>query len=543
MSTVFYKGQDVMTNSGVSNSLGVVSFVGRNTEMIRYGAQWGQKDIFQIVGQLTGVCTGNFTELIQKTTQLTNNFSPDFQTLQIFDGASLVDQFPYCRVTNVSIDSNRFYRVVPFTVTVESYNPEQFSGVFGVINPSNEINYTENPDGTVSITHSVSAGGFNTSAGASNALQNAQYYVESISDFIPANIIEPIFITYQNLTPCLKSVEEVVDRFNCTYSLTKTYILNQLGQGYPTLNLTANITYNEEQGFYNVDLNGSMVGCMDQDFSLVRADFLSLDLYALALTALKRSTSDNLVSLNPNYLTKQIDESDEDGSINFSISYTSDVLAGNAYFEFDSTVNYDDLTASYEVSLQGTIKGFGGQKARWENVMAVYESLNLIAECNAALNEEIGGAVVLNPYPVTYSVDFNQRESTISINIGFNNLKYPYVNDFRDFNYTIDVTPIINLELPIQTLNNGTKIFDINSKLRGTISVKGAAVSVDGTDQTANLKNIAKTIVASYFNNFFLESNVVEKTYVGGEKGDGYTFNCSASFSFEDYPSNLFELP
>lgn len=175
--------------------------------------------------------------------------------------------------------------------------------------------------------------------------------------------------------------------------------------------------------------------------------------------------------------------------------------------------------------------------------MAVYDSLNLIAECNAALNEEVGGAVVLNPYPITYSVDFNQRESTISVNIGFGNLKYPYVNDFRDFNYTIDVTPIINLELPIQTLNNGTKIFDINSKLRGTISIQGTAVSVDGTDQTANLKNIAKTIVASYFNNFFLESNVVEKTYVGGEKGDGYTFNCSASFSFEDYPSNLFELP
>lgn len=524
-------------------NLGVVSIVGRSTEPVRYGVQWAQKEVFQIVGQLTGVCTGDFSSLVQKTTQLVNNFTPDFQTLQIYDDAGLVDEFNYCRVTNVSIDSNRFYRAVPFTVTVESYNQEQFSGVFGVINPSNEINYVENQDGTVEITHSVSAGGFNTSAGASNALQNAQYYVESQADFIPANIIEPIFITYQNLAPCLKSVEEVVDRFNCTYSLTKKYVLNQAGQGYPTLNLTANISYNEEQGFYIVDLNGSVIGCQDADFAVTRAQFLTLDLYALALTALKRSTSDNSVSLNPNYLTKNIDEVEQDNTINFSISYTSDVLAGNAYFEFDTTVSYEDLTTNYEVSLQGTIKGFGGQYASWQNVLAVYDSLNLVAECNAALNQEVGTAAVLNPYPTNYNVDFNQRESTITISISFANLKYPYVNDFRAFNYTVDVTPIINLEIPIQTLNNGTKIFNIDSKLRGTIAVRGAAISVDGTDQTANLKNIGKSIIASYFNNFFLESNIVEKTFVGGEKGDSYTFNTVGSFSFENYPSNLFELP
>jgi hypothetical protein len=537
MSDVFYNGQNVMTAN-----LGVISAMSRSVDPVRYGTQWAQKEVFQIVGQLTGICTGDFAGLVAKTSQLVNNFTPDFQTMQIYDGASLVEEKTYCRITNINIDSNKFYRAVPFTVTLESYNEDAFSGVFGVINPSNEINYSEQPDGTVEITHTVSAGGFNTSNGASNALQNAQYYVESQSSFIPQNIIEPIFIQYSNLAPCLKSVEEIVDRFNATYSLVKRYTLNEAGQGYPTLNLTANINYNEEQGFYTVDLNGSVVGCMDLTLAETRAYFLTLDLYALALTALIRSTNEN-VSLNPNYLNKDINEVDQDNSITFSISYTSDVMAGNAYFEFDTTTNYEDLPENYTVNLQGTIKGYNGQKARWDHVLGVYDSLDLVAICNSALVDEYGGSITLNPYPTSYNVDFNERAATVSISISFQNLKYPYINDFRDMKYTVSIVPIIDLQIPIQTLNNGTKIFDIESKLRGKISVQGTAVSVDSADQTANLKNISKSIIANYFNQTFLESNTVEKTIIGGDKGDSYNFNAVASFGFEDFPSNLFELP
>jgi len=537
MSDLFYNNKDVVAG------IGVTSFVGRSVEPIRYGTVWGEKEVFQIVGQVTGVCTGDFAGMVSKTTQLVNNFNPDFKTLQIYDGASLVSEHQYCRITNITIDSNRFFRSAPFTVTLESYSSNLFSGTFGVINPKNEINYNENADGTVGIVHSISAQGFNTSNGVSNALQNAQYYVEGHANFIPMNIIEPIFITYQNLAPCLKSTEEIVNRFDASYSLTKTYVLNQVGEGYPTLNLNASISYNEEQGYYLVDLKGSVVGCQGQDIAITRAQFAGLNLYALALTALKRSTSDNSVSLNPNYLSKEINEVEQDNNIDFSISYSSDVLAGNAYFEFDTTVSYEYLPDSYDVSLKGVVMGFKGQRARWENVMAVYDSLDLIAACNVALFDEVGGAATLNPYSVSYSVDFNQRSSTISVDISFRSLKYPYINDFREFEYSLKITPIINLEIPIQTLNNGTKIFDINSKLRASISVAGTAISVDSTDQTENLKNIGKSITASYFNNTFLESNTIEKTFVGGSKGDNYSFNCTSSFGWEEYPSNLFELP
>src|SRR6186713_1089844 len=128
-STIRYNGIDPFSG------LAPTPYVGREVELVRYAEQWGQKDIFTLVGQLTGACSGSFTDLVDKTTQLANNFSQDFKLFQIYDDNNLILEKKYCRVIDINIPSNRFFRLVPFEITLEAYNESLFSGTFGVINP------------------------------------------------------------------------------------------------------------------------------------------------------------------------------------------------------------------------------------------------------------------------------------------------------------------------------------------------------------------------------------------------------------------------
>jgi hypothetical protein len=114
-----------------------------------------------------------------------------------------------------------------FTIDLTSYSENLFTGTYGVLDPVSTIKYTEQQDGTVAITRSFSARGFNTSNGTNNALSNARSYVQSLTGV--SSLILPKFI---NITPsqsnlCPRKISETVNRFNSEYSIDIDYLLRK----------------------------------------------------------------------------------------------------------------------------------------------------------------------------------------------------------------------------------------------------------------------------------------------------------------------------
>ena len=505
---IIYGGIDVF--SGIAP----IPFVSREEQMLAAGERWGVLQTLTLNGQLTGIlsgASGQYEDIISKQKTLLSRFGKSFQPLVVVENGETIYSGDYNIVRGINFPESRYMGILPFTISVECYPQDLFSGYYGVLEPSHEVSYEETDDGLVNITHTISAQGFNTSS-TSNALDNAIGFVRGLTGL---NSMCPAFFISGNILAkaMLQTSAETIDRLGAKYSVTETYVADPNGSTSGVLRYSVNINSGIQNGVTSVSIDGSLAGGREMTLGQLRGDYASIDLYSLASGSYFAVVGGT--DLNTGYLSSGVQENPNDVRLTFSAAFNNDI-APPTFLDYRLSCNTDSMTEITSVSFDGTIRGRGDLKSRWERVSGYYKNdLNVWGLVSSGYSGAggFGFTYPLNPVPRTSGVSFNSFAGTIGVNATFDNRNIP-PSGFSKFDYDISFSPGIRKYSATPLLNgtvegvqnSGYAIFDLGYWNRSVISINGSAILMTGTDMTLEsgtvaIQNFLKSVISGYTNN------------------------------------------
>lgn len=491
-------------------------FATKSQEMIHYGKRWGQSTRLTLAGQITG---NSFADLVAAQNQIVINLvTKQFKTLEIYDDLTLVYSLANCKVESASFDESVMAKTQEYSVSIVGHESSTFSGVYGVLNPQESVNFSDNQDGTVSMTHSVSAKGFNTSAFASNAFENAASYVLSLTGW--NSQVLPSFAN-QGLTPypILLSRTEKIDRLAATYSTEESYIFNASGvSNQPLLIISASVQEGIEQNFTTVDLNVDLKGGKSFGINNLRTYAAALNLHNLA----EYHSSVSTLLAEP--ISYSVDEDLAANTISIKASFDDNSLFSNANAYFDHSVSFDTdhYTNRTEVKIKGDIIGRGHGSDRIVNAENFLNNqilspplfppfnpppylTNIVTNLYAAMGFLFPDGLAI---PTSMTIQKNPLNGTISVEASYSDKDRPnaFTTDARSANieYSVKIKPSLPTFKPIRSFNEDGYylIYDLNSKNRENIDFNinttyNQAYDLDQATALYNAANNALAISAS----------------------------------------------
>lgn len=460
---LFYDGYEILDNQPTP-------FVGRTDTVIRYGERWADQVSFNLNGQITG-CT--YAQLLTGQNALISIFSRDFQQFKVTDGGTGIYTGNYCLVRPIRFEQSNYAYILNYSVQIDCYQFDLFSGVYGVLDPVDEWSFEESNNYVVNVNHTISARGFNTNISGANGLQNARAFVNSRTGI--SGIVVPVFITGKGsgITYCLKESHEKIDRFNGVYSITERYVGDAYYGTDGLLRYTTNFDCNTIEGLAKVSVQGGIDGCNHTtSMESIRNRFSGINMYGIAANAYALAGGSG--SLNTGYISQGITEDPIARKMTFNLLYDNDP---NPLTFIDYAVNVslseNEITT---VSFQGNIKGRGDIAGRWQRVQAFYSGFNPFPYAQIAYAE----FAPASPYPLnttstSESTTFDQFNAEISLNETWDNKDIP-PGPFKTFSYTLHFTPSLQkvASTPLAGLCDPQfYIVDLGYKTRGEFSIDG----------------------------------------------------------------------
>lgn len=517
MVKVFYNGNDVFQN------IAPTPFFGVEEQLINYRDRWGSVRNLNLEGFITGNCQ-DFNFFVNKQNNLINQFANDFKSFEIKEDGLTVFSGEYVKVNSIEFGESVYNGLVPFSINLSSYDNSFFTGFYGITEPINETQYREDRDGTVAITRSFSAKGFNTST--NTALNNAISYVSSITGI--GTLIAPQFITANTSNLIPRNISETVDRLNSVYSVDIEYLYRKNASSSTILSYNIDISYNEENGIYEASINGSLNAPIGVSLSSLRSEFASFkdSIYSIVVTKFKQITNYDYLNHTPD--TFNINENELENSIEFSYTYSSDPF--DPKFSANYSLNYDYIKDLYNLNINGVLTTKGPQNLREDILENALNEINIKSLALDFYNTNVANSTPLNTNYRNYQIDRNKTAPQISIAAQFDNSPIP-PEEFKTFNHTVSITPSFFVYIPIQFLNGDNGVFNMNFYKRGSISVQGTA-----TSNSANLESLVRTealrILDIYASSINATRRVriedkVEKQVQSTEQGFVYTFTIS----------------
>ncbi len=284
--------------------------------------------------------------------------------------------------------------------------------------------------------------------------------------------IIPAFVsTPSGFNPCLKSMEEKINRFNGTYGITETYVADQYYGVDGVLRYTVNFDCKED-GLAEVSVQGTIDGCgLAADVSAIRARYQTLNFYALAEEIYFAST--NSTGLNPAFLSRNFNEDPYARRLTFNVTY--DNTTGNQVY-LDYGVNLDSGEDGITlVTWNGDIKGRGDLRTRWDNVYNYYKTFDPFPTANTVYLEFSNGAWPLVVKPLTKTVTLDKFNGQIGLNYTWDNKSLPWAG-FETLDYTFNFTPSLRkiIANPLLNLCNlDYYVADAGYIQRGSFTVEG----------------------------------------------------------------------
>jgi len=520
MVKVYYNGIDVF--SGIAPT----PFVGISDEMINYGQRWAAAQNITLQGTITGSCSNPFSGVVDKQKLLLNNFTGDFGQLQIIQDG--IQQFSgnYTKINNISFDASPYYLALNFKIDTTVYPQSLFTGTFGVLDPVSEIKFSEQEDGTVNITRSFSAKGFQTS---NSPITNAITYVRGLTGS-SADIITPAFIsgispTLSNLCP--RKISENINRLEGSYSVNIDYVLRKNANTSTLFKYSTDFSYDDEKGIYNASIKGSLDGGICKTISDLRNDFSQFNPYSLILSEFPYGY------LNPKPNDISIDENETNNIINFSYNYDSEAQDVKVRHSVD--ISNDYLSDKAEVNFSATFNARGPQAQRLALANAAVLNFDPLPICQQFYlqNSDYSGTP-LNTSAKNKKITRDLNNGTVTLTVSYDNspINTPPI---QSATYTLSITPSINKYSPLQFLNGSNGYFDLNYFNRGKISIQGTALlSVPGDN-----RDLVRSFAVSNLNSFANSIGVTQNTRIRSQDKidynitsdmNGYSYN----FSIED---------
>lgn len=511
-----------------------VPFVGLDTDTLYYGERWAQRENLTLNGQLTG-CT--FEAINQAYQNLLGSFSKSYQNLEMWqtEGSQSGRFFlkETVEINSIEIQDNNWIDVMPYTVSLSCYPSGYFSGVYGVLEPSDDWSFEEQSNATLAATHTISCRGLNTSAGVNNSLDNARLWAAGRTGI--ARFVAPIFISgvsQENF--CLTQQTESIDRFNGTYSVTETYINDLARTGYGVIRYSTDIQSGDN--LISLSLNGTAEGC-GQNITGLRYAFNRLDKVAIALK--EYQSVFNRTDLNPSPLTQSYDENPNDTTIGFSYTFNSD---NSPNISFDYTVSLSTATNGViTASIQGVVRARTGSLQDRLNQCVAYA--NTVSLYNLTLPFYNGfdqsSSAPLNPVPISSGLGKNQSDGTVSLNATFTN--QAKVSNILDmFNATISFQPsVYQVDAQPRLDGNGSySVVNLRYANRAAISINGDA-TVSPLSTSAQGEAAIKEACYNLFVQYGRRSEAtLDVSRITSLRNDGKVMSFSFTWSFNS-PAKL----
>ncbi len=498
---------------------------------IRYGNRWGVTKTITLDGVLSG-CT--YDSIVTAKNRLEQIYTKDFQPLQIVQDGIELYRSDYNIIREINFESSRHVGILPYSVSIESYPAFLWSGTYGVLDPVNSWEFSDSDNQLTEVTHTISARGFNTSAGLANSFDNAKNYVLSLTG--TSSFISPYFTKYcTGASLCLDSFSENIDRFNQTYSITEKYVpLDSYNGGAGFIRYETEFECNLEKGIASLNINGEVKSCKNADLATLRAKYQGFDVFSAAVKGYFDACG--RTDLNQNFLSSGINEDPYSKKISFNVSFDNDFSPKTSFdYSTDIKIGDDDITT---VEIKGTIKGRGDLQTRWAAVQDYYNNqLNLFYLASQSYTEFNNGNVIypLNPARLKYSVSKNSFAGEIEVAAAYDNREL-FSAEFNDINYTLSFNPqtnkikslpLLKLDSPSLCSGNYYSVF-LGFTNRAAFGIKGnviGACSGSAASTLAGIKNLANYNFSLYCptNKVFLERNSVTNTNEG--KGNNYSFD------------------
>lgn len=501
---------------------------------IRYGERWAEQSTITLHGQLTGC---DYISIISAQQKLLNAFGRDYQKFSIVQDGFAYEQ-KYNVIKNVNFEQSNYWGMLNYTIALESYPQDMFSGYYGVLNPVNEWQYTESEDRLLEITHTIGAKGFNTSAANSNAFNNAKKYVLGQTGL--SSFITPFYTSIcSGLVPCLDSFSESINRFNGTYHVTEKYIADLYNGNNAIIRYAANYDCDINKGISTVSVQGEVKSDKNSDLSTLRNKYSTFDLYSAAVQTYNDATTKT--DLNPYYISSGIHEDNYSKKVTFNVSFDN-IFTPRTYFDYTSDVKIDenDITT---VDIKGVIKARGDLNTRWQLVQSFYtQELNLYGLAIQSYSD-FGGTYSLNPRQQTYSTVKNPFIGQIEVSTSYNN-KDVLPDGIKFLNYTLEYKPALEVIKSTPLVNIGGSslcsgqysTIDLGYKSRAAFAIKGNIVGESNVNYAQTLSGVKQIINSNFLQNFSNNRVFLDKQQFS-QDNHGYNneINFDCSWSFDSY--------
>ncbi len=532
MTRILYDNNDVFLG------LAPTPLFSRTAEMIRFGERWGQKHQITLRGQLTGKCL-QYEDYLARQQLLLNGFRYDFKRLEIQDNAVEVTGYAFVQVEQISFESSTYAQgFIPFEITLSAYPEEYFSGQYGIIDPVDAIEFSEEEDGTFSITHTTSAKGFCTSAGTSDALENARSWVAARTGW--SSQVLPSFISGIGNGVCLQELSEKTDRLNATYQVIERYLGDEFGPiNNGLLRYSTDFNSGIEDGISTMSVEGQIKGCRYQDLSSLRDRYAGFNAFSQAINEFYRITS--RTDLNPNPVSKSVSEDSTNRVIGFSYVYDDDLRPKvNVIYSIDFEYDFESDGVSSSISATVSSKGVYNS-SKWDEVQSLANSINLytviVPHYNAYVNVVAPHLAnfPLNPKPISTTRSDNEFAATVSLGATYGNAPIPPPG-LDGYDVSISLNPSLHKysAQPILDGNGEYYIFDLGFRSRGNVQIQTDGIGSDSTSPESTLqilKNQTQFTQAAYFagSRMVLDS----QSYTTGNAAFNKRASVSASYSAE----------
>ena len=459
-----------------------------------------------------------------------------------------------CVVENISFESARYVGLVGYTIEISGYKSDKefYSANYGVLNPVDSWNYSENADGTASATHTISASGYNTTDSTANAFLNAKAFVTARKG--SSSNVGPALINMANgASLMLTSVSENVDRLGGTYSVTESYsfVTNDSSDskaeeaGLPLLQTsnimltyTANISEDQTSEYVGVDISGSIVGSKDSSvtWEQIKADLRSRSLYDLADKAYRRyllgsegsraGTEYNL-ELNKEPASFSLNPDEDAKVIGFQVSFDNNQLFKNAkikyadsYFDYQLSFSHNNITDIIDVTCNGTIRTRGSREKRNSgnkvllDIMLDENSKMVREEAQVWYDKMFPARAVyrLSPRPTDLNISQNKFDGTMQYSATFSDRDFPENSELRKLDYSIQVVPAIQeyRSVPSCFQNGHYLVYDLNlATKRETVAINTSAVADERTEEALESAKGETKSVNRHLKASFLDGDVI----------------------------------
>jgi hypothetical protein len=439
----------------------------------------------------------------------------DFQLITFLNGFTSIfetDNGDKCILSDVNVENNKAYGIIPYNVTCDCYNFLSGNGVIGI---SNQLNFNENEDRTINVDHSISIKYLNID-------QNNITTAKTLARSLTGNVSDWKFLDYNfgAISPILTSSRETADISAGNYSIQQSFLIGKnKDNGLETPVIKTNITIQSGLDNATLNLRGNVfTGKANFELSDFK-DYLDV-IVPTDFKAIGGTISDDTFSKN----------------LNFDLQFSNDKrISQNGNLKNQNiSVDVEYITESYRVNFQ----------SQAENVVTI-DNTTLDGDL---IKDPAGAKTLMNPFfdinsayklegitgyatgKMTYS-----ESSERSLRITGENGKVK----FYDLSISINAKPGLYQAsfAPVLSGKGGYYVQDLDFRTRGTanLSVQGkCTVDSIGSVDTRSLSQLLDRYKSKYMNDAILLND--ELSLDPKALSFKYTYELShVDDSFKDY--------